>query len=127
MPVTRRLEVMHEEQLIAQRAQWVLKSDYGAEGEEVVIGRDVDDADLARVLDAREPGTMGRAAVLRGGDGRRRAHRELRRLPRRGQSASGLYARVQVGATDGAGEERAGAGAGLIRGRVTPPSPSSVA
>ncbi len=41
VPVTSRLETMHTEQLRAQREEWVLKSDYGAEGEEVIVGRTV--------------------------------------------------------------------------------------
>ena len=39
VPVTKRLESFHVEQLEAQKDDWVLKSDYGAEGDEVVIGR----------------------------------------------------------------------------------------
>jgi len=39
IPPTFRLEVMHEEQLFTEQAEWVLKSDYGAEGDEVIIGR----------------------------------------------------------------------------------------
>lgn len=39
IPLTQRLETMHEEQLAVQREEWVLKSDYGAEGEEVIVGR----------------------------------------------------------------------------------------
>ncbi len=38
IPVTMRLESVHPEMLRARREDWVLKSDYGAEGEEVVIG-----------------------------------------------------------------------------------------
>ena len=41
VPVTRRLEAFHKEQLAAQKDDWVLKSDYGAEGDEVVIGKNV--------------------------------------------------------------------------------------
>jgi len=44
IPVSSRLETLHEEQLFAQREDWVLKSDYGAEGEEVIVGRTVTDA-----------------------------------------------------------------------------------
>jgi glutathionylspermidine synthase len=39
VPPTRRLEAIHTEQLLAQKDDWVLKSDYGAEGDEVIIGR----------------------------------------------------------------------------------------
>jgi glutathionylspermidine synthase len=43
IPVTSRLETLHHEQLLAQREEWVLKSDYGAEGDEVIVGRAVAD------------------------------------------------------------------------------------
>jgi glutathionylspermidine synthase len=39
IPVTSRLETMHIEQLLAEKDEWVLKSDYGAEGDEVILGR----------------------------------------------------------------------------------------
>ncbi|MFP4378832.1 MAG: glutathionylspermidine synthase family protein, partial [Spirochaetales bacterium] len=39
IPFSSRLEVMHLEQLLAEKDDWVLKSDYGAEGEEVILGR----------------------------------------------------------------------------------------
>lgn len=39
VPRSSRLETVHPEHLRAAKDQWVLKSDYGAEGEEVVIGR----------------------------------------------------------------------------------------
>lgn len=99
VPVTRRLETMHVEQLAAQRGQWVVKSDYGAEGEEVIVGRDVDDATWRRALARARPGrwvaqqyfaaeTDARGAAINHGvflvAGR----------------AAGLYARVAVGATD---------------------------
>lgn len=41
VPFTSRLESLHPEMLLAARADWVLKSDYGAEGDEVILGRDV--------------------------------------------------------------------------------------
>ena len=43
IPYTARLEALHPEMLLAARADWVLKSDYGAEGDEVILGRDVTD------------------------------------------------------------------------------------
>ena len=39
VPETIRLDAMHPEQLAAERSDWVLKSDYGCEGQEVFIGR----------------------------------------------------------------------------------------
>lgn len=38
IPESIRMEAMHPEQLLAERELWVLKSDYGCEGDEVVIG-----------------------------------------------------------------------------------------
>ena len=39
IPETLRLSAVHREQLAAEREDWVLKSDYGCEGGEVVVGR----------------------------------------------------------------------------------------
>lgn len=99
VPVTRRLEAFHVEQLAAQKDDWVLKSDYGAEGDEVVIGRLVTaeewTASLAharrgrwiaqRYFHAKEDTTgqaINHGVFLLAGE------------------AAGLYARVQAGATD---------------------------
>jgi glutathionylspermidine synthase len=41
LPPTFRAEILEPSRLLAERDEWVLKSDYGAEGEEVVIGREV--------------------------------------------------------------------------------------
>jgi glutathionylspermidine synthase len=99
VPVTSRFETMHREQLRAQRDGWVLKSDYGAEGDEVVVGRFVSDADWSASLDhartghwiaqryfAAEPNELGETTnfgvyVIAG-------------------QAAGVYARVQAGPTD---------------------------
>ena len=100
IPVTQRLETMHEEQLHAQREEWVLKSDYGAEGDEVIIGRDVADDEW-------------RASIAHARPGRWIAQRWFEaKTNERGEAtnygvfviageAAGLYARVQRGATDG--------------------------
>jgi hypothetical protein len=50
IPYTARLETLSADRLRAERALWVLKSDYGCEGEEVVIGADTTPADWASVL-----------------------------------------------------------------------------
>jgi glutathionylspermidine synthase len=39
LPETRRLETMSDETLAAEKDAWVLKSDYGCEGAEVIIGK----------------------------------------------------------------------------------------
>jgi glutathionylspermidine synthase len=100
IPITARLETMHEEQLFAQREDWVLKSDYGAEGEEVILGRSVTD-------------DVWRASIEHARPGRWIAQRyfEAERIDEKGSTINhgvylvagepcGLYARVQAGATD---------------------------
>jgi len=56
IPFTSRLEVMHVEQLLAEKDEWVLKSDYGAEGEEVIIGKLATDKDWKQSLELASPG-----------------------------------------------------------------------
>jgi len=99
VPPTRRLEAFHKEQLVAQKDEWVLKSDYGAEGDEVVIGKlttpETWQLSLAqarknrwivqRYFHAKEEAggaTVNHGVFLVAG------------------KAAGLYGRVQVGATD---------------------------
>ena len=50
LPYTARLETIAPERLRAERAAWVLKSDYGCEGAEVLLGSELDDATWARAL-----------------------------------------------------------------------------
>jgi hypothetical protein len=110
VPVTRRLEVMHAEQLVAQRAQWVIKSDYGAEGEEVILGRDVDDATWRQALARARPGRWVAQQYFAAETDALGASVNYGVFLVAGR-ASGLYARVQVGATDG----RAKSVAALVR------------
>jgi len=56
IPITSRLETMHAAELLAQRDEWVLKSDYGAEGEEVIVGRRVTDEIWRASLAHARPG-----------------------------------------------------------------------
>lgn len=100
IPVTSRLETMHEEQLAVQREEWVIKSDYGAEGDEVIVGRHVAD-------------DVWKASLAQARPGRWVAQRffEAKPIDEAGSivnhgvflvagEACGLYARVQVGPTD---------------------------
>jgi glutathionylspermidine synthase len=100
IPVTQRLEKMHEEQLRVQRADWVLKSDYGAEGEEVIVGRHVTDDVWRASLDHARPGRWIAQRFFEA-----RAIDDAGSIVNHGVflvagEASGLYARVQVGPTD---------------------------
>jgi glutathionylspermidine synthase len=77
VPETLRLETLPVERLAAERDDWVLKSDYGCEGDEVFVGADVDDATWREVLIQARPGRWvaqrrfaprpGRAAVVNHG------------------------------------------------------------
>jgi glutathionylspermidine synthase len=51
IPPTFRLDALDRASLLSQRSQWVLKSDYGCEGDEVVIGPLVSDDTWQRALD----------------------------------------------------------------------------
>lgn len=56
IPESVRVEALHPEQLIAERDLWVLKSDYGCEGEEVVIGRWCTEVEWAAAVQLALPG-----------------------------------------------------------------------
>ncbi|AUX42564.1 hypothetical protein SOCE26_039970 [Sorangium cellulosum] len=99
VPVTSRLETLHAEMLLAQREEWVLKSDYGAEGEEVILGRhathEVWRASLAKAREGRWIAQRYFAAL----------ENERREAVNYGVylvagEACGIYARVQAGMTD---------------------------
>lgn len=103
VPYTSRLETLHPERLLADREGWVLKSDYGAEGDEVVIGRATDDATWAASLAHARPGRWVAQrwfdAVSEGRPGG--AGQPLNYgVFLIGGEACGLYVRRQSGATD---------------------------
>jgi glutathionylspermidine synthase len=56
VPVTMRLESAHPAMIKVQKDDWVLKSDYGAEGDEVVVGRYVTEAEWQQSLKLARPG-----------------------------------------------------------------------
>jgi glutathionylspermidine synthase len=99
VPVTSRLESLHPELLRATREDWVLKSDYGAEGDEVVVGRLVSaetwEASLAHARKGRWIAQRYFDAVL---DQKKRTT-NLGVFLVAGAPA-GIYARAQEGATD---------------------------
>jgi glutathionylspermidine synthase len=111
VPVTRRLEAIHVEQLHAQKDEWVLKSDYGAEGDEVVIGKLVTPEVWKESLAHARPGRWIVQRWFRAKEGPR-GETVNYGVFLLGGEASGLYARVQVGATD----DRALSAAVLVAG-----------
>ncbi|MBK6691279.1 MAG: glutathionylspermidine synthase family protein [Myxococcales bacterium] len=98
VPVTRRLENVHEEQLFAQKDESVIKSDYGAEGDEVVIGRLVTTEQWEKTIVFARP---GRWVAQRYFDAERTGAGETTNLGVyvvAGQAA-GLYARTSPAGT----------------------------
>jgi glutathionylspermidine synthase len=99
VPFTARLETLDRAQLGRERDRWVLKSDYGCEGEEVIVGAEVDaavwDAALAHALPRRWV-AQRRFVPLREPDGDA-VNYGLYVIAGR---AAGLYARRAPGATD---------------------------
>jgi glutathionylspermidine synthase len=99
VPESLRLEAAPRDRLVAERERWVLKSDYGAEGEEVILGRTVDDAAWRAALDHARPGRWIAQRYFEA------ARNERGEAVNHGVylvagEAAGLYARLQVGATD---------------------------
>jgi glutathionylspermidine synthase len=96
VPFTARLETVEVAAL--DRADWVLKSDYGCEGDEVIVGAEVDDATWAEALAQARPQRFvlqrrfdprpGRARVVNHG------------VYLVGGRASGILTRLSDGPTD---------------------------
>jgi glutathionylspermidine synthase len=99
VPVTTRLERIHEERLYAERESWVLKSDYGAEGDEVILGRATTEAVWRASIEKARP---GRWIAQRYFEARVDAAGETTNLGvfLVAGRAAGFYARLSPGATD---------------------------
>jgi glutathionylspermidine synthase len=99
LPPSFRLEALDRARLIAEREDWVLKSDYGCEGDEVVIGCDTDAGTWRDALDAAVPGrwiAQRYFCAVRDGGGAIANHG----VYLIGGKAGGLYTRLSHGATD---------------------------
>jgi hypothetical protein len=98
VPYTARLESLPSSTLAA-RADWVLKSDYGCEGAEVIIGADVDDAAWA---DALVHARRGRWIAQRYFAARRDVDGRCANVGVFvvGGEAAGFFSRLHRGATD---------------------------
>jgi glutathionylspermidine synthase len=98
-PYTCRLEAMHEVQLLADKDRWVIKSDYGAEGDEVIIGRRTDEAVWRDTLAQARPGRFVAQRYFE-------AERDAAGIVRNfgvfvvGGEACGVYTRKDRGFTD---------------------------
>lgn len=100
LPETRFLESLSSERLIGERDQWVLKSDYGCEGDEVLLGSLTSPIDWARAVRLAEPRhwVAQRAfAPRRDGEGRIANHGVFLI----GGTPSAIYTRRSTGPTDG--------------------------
>jgi len=99
VPVTSRLETMHEEQLRSQKDAWVLKSDYGAEGEEVVVGKATDEPTW---IESLKHARAGHWIAQRFFDAKTNDAGEVTNFGVYlvAGRVAGIYARVQKGPTD---------------------------
>jgi len=98
LPETRFLASLSAPQLIAEREQWVLKSDYGCEGAEVLVGRHCDPALWAACLAQAVPERwiVQRAFAPRLDAGGRTVNTGVFLV---GGMPSGLYTRTSLGPT----------------------------
>jgi glutathionylspermidine synthase len=99
LPETLRLETLTPAALLEDREQWVLKSDYGCEGDEVLVGADTDPAIWAECIDAALP---GRWIAQRCFKPLRDCHGAVANhgVYLIAGKASGLYTRLSTGSTD---------------------------
>ena len=100
LPETVRLETLESKYLVYERPRWVLKSDYGCEGAEVIVGALVSDEEWARAIADAIPSRWVAQRYFdarRDGEGRIVNHG----VYLIGGQASGIYSRVAAGPTDG--------------------------
>lgn len=102
VPYTVRLETLPPERLRAERPDWVLKSDYGCEGEEVILGTECTDAVWAESIAqaARRRWVAQRYFRARGEPGGASGETINYGVYLVAGQASGLLCRVQQGRTD---------------------------
>lgn len=99
VPYTRRFDSMLVSQIIAERERWVLKSDYGAEGDQVCVGASVTETEWSELC-ARVVPTRWIVQERFVPELNERDEEENLGVYVIGGEAAGVYARVSVGATD---------------------------
>jgi glutathionylspermidine synthase len=106
LPETRFLTSLPTSQLIAERSAWVLKSDYGCEGDEVILGSQTDDATWRASLAMARPGRwiVQRAFTPQADGAGRIANHGIYLI---GGRPSGIYTRTSAAATDVTATSRA--------------------
>jgi glutathionylspermidine synthase len=99
IPLTLRLESLPLAQLKRERWRWVLKADYGAEGEEVILGAETTQAEWSEALDLAAP---RRWVVQRRFEASRDEDDNISNYGVYvvGGRACGLFTRLQRGSTD---------------------------
>jgi glutathionylspermidine synthase len=99
VPESVRLETLDRARLVEERAEWVLKSDYGAEGEEVLLGVHTPADEWQAALDHARPGRWIAQRFFKAVEDARGEVVNHGVYIVAGEGA-GLYARMQAGATD---------------------------
>jgi glutathionylspermidine synthase len=99
VPQTIRLETALPLMLEEAREQWVIKSDYGAEGDEVIVGRAVTDEVWRKLLALARPGCWVAQRYMESARNKRGEVENFGVYLVAGRAA-GIYLRSQVGATD---------------------------
>jgi glutathionylspermidine synthase len=99
VPRSLRMEALAAETLLAERMHWVLKSDFGCEGDEVIVGAEVDDGVWSAAVQQAVPGrwiAQERFCPCRDQEGAAVNYGAYVI----GGKAAGLFCRVQTTATD---------------------------
>ena len=99
VPQTIRLERADRDQLLAEQSRWVLKSDYGCEGEEVILGAECTSDEWRASLEQALPHrwvAQRHFLAARDAEGLSANHG----IFLIGGKAAGLYTRLSAGATD---------------------------
>ncbi len=100
LPETVRLETMPRPQMIAEQQEWVIKSDYGCEGDEIAIGAELPAKPWEASIDMAVPGRWVAQRRFRAklqSDGTTAANHGVFLI---GGRAAGLFTRLASGGTD---------------------------